>query len=331
MAKTLIYKLHEQGKTIKEISEITHWSEKTISNVLTYAASNKLPIELITEEDKEIIKNKYINGISTMGIGKEYGITNHKVAHILDSLGIDRDNNSMRKYTLNTKYFDNINTPNKAYILGLLYADGHNSFKRGTIEIALEECDKHILEDIKKELNYKRDLIYIPVCKKIINGKEYDVQPQYKLQIFSSYMCESLICCGMIPNKSNRLKFPMYIPDELLSHFIRGYFDGNGTMGCKDINVWNRKTIQPKITSTYDFNISLSKYLKENLNIESKVVFSSNNNGITSDLCINKNSEKLKFCNWIYKDADMFLKRKHNIYAEYCNINNPDLSNEQIG
>lgn len=320
MAKTLMHQLYTEGKSIKEISKITHWSEETVTNMLSQTAKNRYPIELMADKDKEDIKDKYLNGLSTVAIGKEYGITHHKVADILETFEIDRDHNSVRKFTLDEKYFDHIDTPNKAYILGLLFADGHNELKKGTVSISLKEDDKDILERISKELQSNHELEYVPACTKTIRGKLCNISPSYRLVLFSSYMCESLICCGMIPNKSNRIKFPMYLPDNLYSHFVRGYFDGNGCMGFKDLTTWNGKTLILKITSTYDFNLALSKYLKDNINIESKIIMASNNNGITCDLCINKSLQQLKFCEWIYNDAEMFIKRKHDIYVSKCNI-----------
>lgn len=331
MAKTFIHQLQLQGKTIKEISEITHWSEETISNMLSQTASNKLPIELMSMQDKNKIKEKYLNGISTVAIGKEFGITNHKVSDILESLGISRNHNSVRIYNLDFKYFDHIDTPNKAYILGLLFADGHNELKKGTISISLKADDKYILEAIRKELMSDRGLEFIKGKRFRDGDKEYVSSDEYRLSVFSSYMCESLIGCGMIPNKSNRLKFPMYIPDELLSHFVRGYFDGDGSMGFHDLSTWNNKNLIIKIVGTKEFNVYLSKYLKDCLGIESLIKDASNNNGVTTVLCINKISSQKMFCEWIYNDAEMYLKRKYDVYKAWNNIINPNLSNEQIG
>ena len=331
MGKTLIHQLHLQGKTNKEISEITHWSEETISNMLSQTAINKLPIELMSAEDKEKIKDKYLSGISTVVIGKEFGITNHKVSEILESLGIDRDHNSLRTYNLDIKYFDHIDIPNKAYILGFLFADGYNDPKKGTISMALKCDDKNILENIRKELKSDRELELIKGHSFKDGDKEYISSDEYRLVLFSKYMCESLICCGMIPNKSNRLKFPMYISDELIPHFVRGYFDGDGSMGFHDLSTWNCKNLIIKIVGTKEFNEYLSKYLMNNLGIESLITNASNNNGITTNLCINKISSQKKFCEWMYADAEMYLKRKYDVYKAWDNINNPDMNNEQIG
>ncbi len=330
-AHTKVHKLYLQGKSIKEISEASHWSEKTVSNLISHGVTNAYPLNLISDLDKECIKNKYLNGLGIGAIGKEYEMSHHKISDILEELGIDRKHQTNRKYKLDVEYFDHIDTPNKAYILGFLFADGYNSLEKGTISMSLRIDDKYILEEIKDELKSEHPLEYIKGKKFKDGDKEYISSDQFRLIVHSSYMCESLICCGMIPNKSNRLKFPMYIPDELISHFVRGYFDGDGSMGFHDLSTWNNKNLIIKIVGTKEFNIYLSKYLKEKLNIDSLVKDASNNNGITTNLCINKISSQKKFCEWMYNDAEMFLKRKHDVYVAWENINNPDLNNEQIG
>ena len=51
--------------------------------------------------------------------------------------------------------------------------------------------------------------------------------------IGNKHMRDSLISKGCVPNKSLILKFPSeeILPKELQRHFIRGYFDGDGTIG----------------------------------------------------------------------------------------------------
>ena len=57
-----------------------------------------------------------------------------------------------RTYTLDEKYFDKIDSQNKAYILGFIYADG--SINKGCLNITLSNKDVEILEFIKDELKY---------------------------------------------------------------------------------------------------------------------------------------------------------------------------------
>jgi surfactin synthase thioesterase subunit len=57
-------------------------------------------------------------------------------------------NERSRKYQLKKDYFDSINTPEKAYFLGILYADGCNSPETNSVRLILTESDKTLLEQL---------------------------------------------------------------------------------------------------------------------------------------------------------------------------------------
>ena len=65
----------------------------------------------------------------------------------------------MRQYKLNVNYFNKIDSHEKAYVLGFLYADGSNTSNydknRYCITIVLKESDSQILYDIKNEIGYE--------------------------------------------------------------------------------------------------------------------------------------------------------------------------------
>lgn len=124
-------------------------------------------------------------------------------------------------YTLNQDYFENINSHEKAYILGFLYADGCNRKDGITFSQDGERID--ILKNIKKELES--------------NSPIKEVRPNHFLfEVFSTKIVKDVERLGVIPNKSLVLKFPnsKQVPDKFMSSFILGYFDGDG---C----VWNGK------------------------------------------------------------------------------------------
>ena len=182
---------------------------------------------LFSDDQKELIKKLYQNNNSTVSIGKMFGVSHKTIAKILEELDVERIDVGKRHYILNEYYFDNIDTPNKAYILGLLYADGCNSIQKSTVSMSLEEGDKEILEKIRIEVGSGRELEYIDYSNKHDGG--YTYKNQYRLLFFSNHMCKSLENHGMIPNKSLLLEFPE-IDKDLIRHFIRGYYDGDGSV-----------------------------------------------------------------------------------------------------
>ena len=65
-----------------------------------------------------------------------------------------------QKYKRNSHYFDQIDSENKAYYLGLLFADGNNFSKHNAITLSLQEEDGYIVEKFKDEIEYEGFIHY---------------------------------------------------------------------------------------------------------------------------------------------------------------------------
>ena len=273
---------------------------------------------IFSDEQKELIKKLYQDGNSTVSIGKLFNVSHKTIARMLESLGISRTGVGKRQYKLNEHYFDKIDTPNKAYILGFLYADGCNYSKKGTISMSLAEGDKDILERIRLEVDSEKELEFIDYSDKHDFG--YNYKNQYRLLFFSAHMCDVLEKHGMTPCKSLSISFPD-INEDLIRHFVRGMFDGDGSIYR---HLKNGYTIT--ITSTNGFCLSLQNIIKTKLNINCSIYDAQNHNGVTKVFTISGRVQTKKFLDWIYYDAEMFLERKYKRYIQYYysdfNINN---------
>lgn len=171
----------------------------------------------------------YNNGISLLDIGKVFGVSADLISLRLEDAGVQiKTRKDYRKYELDRNYFDEIDDQNKAYILGLLYADGTNLIGKA-VQIGLQENDKNILYQI-------RDLIYSddvkpPLSEVVKKSKNH--KTIYKLSIDSVDISESLLNHGLYPNKAKIIKFPHFLDKKLYRHFIRGFFDGDGSITMK--------------------------------------------------------------------------------------------------
>lgn len=156
----------------------------------------------------------------------KYEISRPTVRAFAKRTGLHKGNTKrLKKHSLNINYFDTIDTPNKAYVLGFIYADGCNT--RNGLHIGIQEEDKEVLEFIKSELNISNALRYIKPAN--VNWK-----PKWELSIKSIDFSKALTNVGCPPAKSLILSFPDFISDDLMPHFIRGYFDGDGCISiCK--------------------------------------------------------------------------------------------------
>lgn len=231
-------------------------------------------------------------------------------------------------HKVNRNYFKQIDSENKAYILGFFYADGYNSGTQASFT-QLDQ-DRDILDQINKELDSD-----INISKKVqkSNNKIID-----NLTISSKEMCEDLSKLGAIQNKSLNLKFPdKIIPEKFMRDFIRGYFDGDG---C----VWNgkRKKMKVKdasrpsgyrerivhnvkftitgydkfINSLQDYLISVLNFKKTKLNYSKAKNINNNTQECVCTMEYSGRKQMEKFFNYLYTDAKIFGKRKYNKFLE---------------
>lgn len=207
------------------------------------------------------------------------------------------ENNHYRKYPINQYYFDIIDSEEKAYFLGFLYADGCNHKNNTKVSIFLKEEDKNILVKLNSLLQPNKPLTYR--SQKIGTS-------QYGMQISNKRISDKLNSLGCIPNKTFTLDFPnnSQVSNDFLIYFIRGYFDGDGWLGEKDIS----------ITSSNLFCHKLSNYLLENYDIKTRKRLKNK----VVELCFPRNCVK-PFLNLIYKNSNIHLERKYQKYLKYHN------------
>lgn len=233
------------------------------------------------------------------------------------------------KYSKNEEYFKAINTEDKAYFLGLLFADG-TVRPNGTITISLQESDREILEKFLICLDSNHRLYFLNN-----NSKNSNWSNQYILSITSKSMMEDLAIFGCIPNKTQTILFPSkgLIPNNLVHHFIRGYFDGDGSiwdgkrtkMIVKDHTkkeLYRQRIIHNvkfNITGNYNFITSLQNLLIETLGFNKTKLNIRKSKESSVTLEYSGRKQIRKFYNFIYKDATVFMKRKKEKFEEIIN------------
>lgn len=184
----------------------------------------------------EISQETSINRSTVYKILKDLKVTmrpQHQVGH-------SKNTTKNRKYHFNLDFFETIDTEEKAYWLGFLYADGYVSHT-GYIRIALQEQD---LEHIKK--------FRTAIEANEVTIKHNQKTKSYSIDCCSIKMARDLAKKGCFQNKSLTLTFPIedIVPNHLIHHFMRGYFDGDGCIS-------GTKTPSFSVLGTKDF---LDKY-----------------------------------------------------------------------
>ena len=263
---------------------------------------------LISTEEYENIISLYNSGLSQAKVGELYNVRYYIIGKILRKCGIQGrdDSHKSRKYTINEKYFDNINTDNKAYVLGLLWSDGCNYTPSNYMKLELQERDKSILDKISIEINSNKPLKF-----NNLNEKNPNWQNTYRLEIINKHISKKLEELGMVKNKSLVLEFPKWLDVSLYGPFLRGYFDGDGHIQ------WN-KTKFITMASTLQFCEYTKLFCEKELGINCSIYDTVNKNSNTKifHIC---GKEKIKcFLDFIYKDADLYIERKYNVYQQIC-------------
>lgn len=158
-----------------------------------------------------------------------------------------------RKYTLNENFFESIDTPEKAYILGFLLTDGNVNSKKGSITITLSATDSEHLQRIAKEMGSNAEIKVERSSGR--NGRK--VADYASLRVYSTKMIKDLGKYGMIDNKTFSVKQPN-LPDSFMPDFWRGCVDGDGWVesrgvvglcGTKDLVESFRDYIRPLVNS----------------------------------------------------------------------------------
>lgn len=207
-------------------------------------------------------------------------------------------NNPNCIYNFDDRFFENIDSPEKAYILGIIASDGY--VNKSSIRISLMKYDYQILV---KVLN----VICPEKTTKLIEDQVYI---SFDSKQMSKDICRHL---SISPGKkSDCVNFPSNsISDELMVHFIRGFFDGDGWVS----NIRKNKKSYPTcgiggnsknmIFSIYEFmNISGTR----------------SQDGSGSFYIEYSNNNALDFMGKIYEDlsSGLFLRRKLELFEDWC-------------
>ena len=109
---------------------------------------------------------------------------------------------------------------------------------------------------------------------------------------------------GCVPQKSLIIKFPSYdiVPKELIRHFIRGYFDGDGSISCTD------KTHSLCVLGTLD----MIEHICYESGIPRKIYISKSPNNSTYRILLDDKRDSLIFLHYLYDDCEIYLDRKYN-------------------
>lgn len=230
---------------------------------------------------------------------------------------------------INENFFTEINTEEKAYFLGLIFADGSISkVKSGNrqmvLSLCLQEGDYKVVERLNNIITpYKTFNFQHPPS---VKSRGWKARAQFTVS--SDKICQELISLGCNIRKSeNGVKAPR-LKKGLGRHFVRGYFDGNGGISIKLkeysytrvsdrilTKVPKKFYVRPSIyvmSTDLKFLNAIKRFIVHECDIQCKVQEYSrkSKNLITHRIVIEDNREVKKISDFLYKDASVYLNRK---------------------
>lgn len=213
-----------------------------------------------------------------------------------------------RTYMLNDDYFEKIDNPNKAYILGFIYADGTVS-KKNILQITISLKDVEIIDFIIKEIEFTGKY-------RIITRK----QNQYvRLTINSKKIVSDLNSLGVIINKTYESKTLPITPQKYYQDMIRGIFDGDGSIYS---NKRNNRSREFTISFSSNENVlnEIKNYFEENHISCCKIRFRHKDSVYSGILEIRGAMNIEKIHNLLYKCNSFYLKRKYDRFIDFFDV-----------
>ena len=254
-------------------------------------------------------------------IGETYRLSENGIAYWFKKYGLKSKDASIshKKYKLNESYFETIDTEEKAYWLGFLYADGNvfvnnDGYKQAVVTLGLKNTDR-------EHVNKFREAIQ---SNAVIRDSDHGMAI---LRVTSKKMTDDLIKLGCVPNKTFKITFPSekQVPKHLQRHFIRGVFDGDGCISLVKENNKNAYHIDFQILGTENLVNNIGKILlneqvvsKELKITKIKSIYKIRLTGVCN---------ALKVMDYLYNGSTIYLQRKLDIFKA---INNIEINNNHL-
>lgn len=268
--------------------------------------------KFLSIEKEEFAIKCYLEGDSLMKIANKLGRKSYGfLTKLFNKKGIPIRNKTQLnirkgKLALDIDYFKSINTPEKAYWLGVLIADGSLLKYGGKCTLAVK--DKELIQNFKNAIKSEHKLSEYDVYDKRTD-KTYK---RFSIQVTSKQFCQNLFNLGITPGKGTNCKLPC-LPDELLSHCIRGIFDGDGCICFDKLN-----KICLDLIATEGILIDLKKYLINKFDFSDRKlsIKFEDNQGKIMVFHISKKQDQYNFLKWIYRETSEItrLSRKYKLY-----------------
>ena len=300
--------LWNSGMSCTKIGKEFNATSTTISK---YLKENGVEVknrqnEIKFDIDKAV--EDYQNGMPLVKVCEKYQTTYTFLKKHLDKRGIQIVN-AQNRTKFDETVFDNIDTEEKAYWLGFIFADGNIATLRSItkprygFELGLQLSDYDHLKKFNKFMKHE-DENHVATdsyrCRWIVSNK---------------HLWETLNSYGCTPRKSLTLKFPdfsIFKDKSLIRHFIRGYFDGDGSLG-----VYKNDVPSISLLGTKDFLTTI-----QNLTLDTSQLTINNyaKNPDSQTYILQHGSSQAVILGYtLYYKSNIYLDRKYQKFLQFQN------------
>lgn len=252
---------------------------------------------VLTQEQADYVKQELLKKRSCTSIRKELNIGEDAFRRIAHEIMGDKFDFRHGSY-VNLNYFSKIDTPEKAYWLGFIAADGAVS---GTsLSVQLQAQDKQHLQKFSDAINGNLTIQEINGINNF--GTKYQ---HYRIAIKSQQYIDDLKQYNITNTKSMTLK-PPKISDIFIPYWIMGIIDGDGSI------TYNRDKIRISITGTKD----ILKFIRKQLNSKATISLAHRCKDTYTIYIENQISEKF-LKQYDYINLPFVLERKRKFAENY--------------
>jgi len=247
----------------------------------------------------EGILQEYNNGSKIIDLARKYHKRQSFVSSLLKSKGVKIRTSrhvDWLNYELDHEFFSKINTPQKAYLLGIMWSDGCVASISNTISLICNDLD--LINFFRKQIR---------CTKKIYRNPNHSKAKTFSF--CSPRMKEDLLRLGCVPRKSLILKYPV-LPKALEKYFLLGLFDGDGCV------TQSRQQLQAYFLGTIDVCKNIQRFLTKNKIQTNRL----QKNGKIWRLRITGDENLKSLYSMFYTSPPFFLQRKKKAFENYGNL-----------
>ena len=222
-----------------------------------------------------------------------------------------------------SSYFKIIDTEHKAYILGFFIADGYIEKKSGRICFNNSIDDISVIKEIQNQICPNSKLIYSNKQSQVNFRKKQVVLRFTNKTIYKDLIEKYNIVNAKTFNENYTFDFNK-IPEHLIHHFIRGYFDGDGSVSFipKSKNkqlffnfsfVFNSKLFAEQFAKIFQNNFGIIPVIYDHIGK------TSNYFSLRFNYNRKRQSKIKEVYQWLYKNSNIYLERKKIKFEQYLN------------